>query len=86
MARLYEILHTTRRDGLMAIEQTSKAFREPHFRQVPLGLHDHHLMEFITDYLRLMVSGNMIPDFRFGTLGPDGGGGRFSPGSDYLRL
>jgi chemotaxis protein MotA len=31
----------------------------PLFSKYPALLHDHHLIEFITDYLRLMVSGNM---------------------------
>ncbi|MDQ6620893.1 MAG: flagellar motor stator protein MotA [Pseudomonadota bacterium] len=60
MALLYEILHTTRREGLMAIERDVEAPNESAlFSKYPLVLRDHHLMEFLTDYLRLMVSGNM---------------------------
>ncbi|HZP86379.1 MAG TPA: flagellar motor stator protein MotA [Burkholderiales bacterium] len=60
MALLYEILHTTRREGLMAIERDVESPNESAlFTKYPLVLHDHHLMEFLTDYLRLMVSGNM---------------------------
>ena len=60
MALLYEILHTTRREGLMAIERDVETPNEsPLFTKYPMVQKDHHLMEFLTDYLRLMVSGNM---------------------------
>src|SRR5689334_11985588 len=45
MALLYEILHTTRREGLMAIERDVESPNEsPLFTKYPLVLHDHHLM------------------------------------------
>ena len=60
LALLFEILNKIRKDGLMAIE---KDIEDPEasalFSKYPTILHDHHLVEFITDYLRLMVSGNM---------------------------
>ncbi|KQT37440.1 MULTISPECIES: flagellar motor stator protein MotA [unclassified Methylophilus] len=60
LALLFEILTKIRKDGLMAIE---KDIEDPEssalFSKYPSILHDHHLVEFITDYLRLMVSGNM---------------------------
>lgn len=60
LALLFEILTKIRKDGLMAIE---KDIEDPEssalFSKYPTILHDHHLVEFITDYLRLMVSGNM---------------------------
>lgn len=60
MALLYEILQTTRREGLMSIERDVETPQESVlFGKYPAVLADHHLMEFITDYLRLMVSGNM---------------------------
>lgn len=31
------------------------------FQKYPEVLHDHHIVEFLTDYLRLMVSGNLNP-------------------------
>ena len=60
MALLYEILQTTRREGLMAIERDVEAPQESElFSKYPTIQHDHHMMDFLTDYLRLMVSGNM---------------------------
>ncbi|MEP7205418.1 MAG: flagellar motor stator protein MotA [Casimicrobiaceae bacterium] len=60
MALLYEILQATRREGLMSIERDVESPAESAiFSKYPLVLKDHHLMEFVTDYLRLMVSGNM---------------------------
>ena len=60
MALLYELLGKIRKEGMMSIERD---IEDPQasalFAQYPTILHDHHLMEFITDYLRLMVSGNM---------------------------
>jgi chemotaxis protein MotA len=60
LSLLFEILTKIRKDGLMAIE---KDIEDPEssalFSKYPSILHDHHLVEFITDYLRLMVSGNM---------------------------
>jgi chemotaxis protein MotA len=60
LALLYEILTKIRKDGMMSIE---KDVEDPEssalFSKYPNILHDHHLVEFITDYLRLMVSGNM---------------------------
>jgi chemotaxis protein MotA len=60
MALLYEILDKTRKEGLLAIERDIDAPKEsPMFRKYPRVLKDHHLVEFITDYLRLMVSGKL---------------------------
>ncbi len=60
LALLYEILSKIRKEGMMSIE---KDVEDPEssalFNKYPKILHDHHLVEFITDYLRLMVSGNM---------------------------
>ena len=60
LALLFEILTKIRKDGLMSIE---KDIEDPEasalFSKYPSIVHDHHLVEFICDYLRLMVSGNM---------------------------
>jgi chemotaxis protein MotA len=62
MALLYDILSKIRKEGMMAIESD---IEDPHksalFQKHPLIASDHHLIEFITDYLRMMVSGNMNP-------------------------
>lgn len=60
MALLSEILTKVRKEGLMSIESDVEAPEESTiFTKYPKILSDHHAIEFITDYLRLMVSGNM---------------------------
>lgn len=60
MALLYVLLNKARRDGLMSIESDiEEPETSPIFTEYPRILRDEKLMEFITDYLRLMVSGNM---------------------------
>jgi chemotaxis protein MotA len=60
LAMMFDILQKARKEGLMAIE---KDVEEPHnsplFQKYPTVGHDHHVVEFITDYLRMMVSGNL---------------------------
>jgi chemotaxis protein MotA len=62
LALLYDILTKIRKEGMMAIESDVE---DPHksalFQKHPVISKDHHLIEFITDYLRMMVSGNMNP-------------------------
>lgn len=59
---LYRLLNKARSDGLMAIEgDVENPEQSPIFSDYPLILADHHLVEFLTDYLRLMVSGNIDP-------------------------
>jgi len=60
LALMYDILQKARKEGLMAIE---KDVEDPHSSEIfkkhgDVG-HDHHVVEFITDYLRMMVSGNL---------------------------
>lgn len=62
MSLLYAILTKVRKEGLMSVEgdvETPEA--SPLFARFPAILADHHLVEFITDYLRLMVTGNLNP-------------------------
>ncbi len=60
MAMLYDILQKARKDGLMAIEKDVEAPEESEiFKKYPTVGSDHHLIEFLTDYLRMMVSGNL---------------------------
>ena len=60
LALLFDILQKVRKEGLMAIE---KDVEEPHssplFQKYPGVGNDHHVTEFVTDYLRMMVSGNL---------------------------
>ncbi|MHB9017889.1 MAG: motility-associated protein, partial [Burkholderiales bacterium] len=60
LALLFEILGKVRKEGLMSIEgdiETPES--SPLFSKYPSILANHHVIEFMTDYLRLMVSGNM---------------------------
>jgi len=60
LAMMYDILQKARKEGLMSIE---KDVDNPHesavFKKYATVGSDHHVIEFITDYLRMMVSGNL---------------------------
>ncbi|MBQ5941616.1 MULTISPECIES: flagellar motor stator protein MotA [unclassified Massilia] len=60
MALLFDVLSKVRKEGLMSIEgDIEQPEASPLFSKYPAVLADHHIVEFMTDYLRLMVSGNM---------------------------
>lgn len=60
MALLYELLQKARKEGLMSIEGDVEEPNESAiFQKYPELLADHHVVEFLTDYLRMMVSGNL---------------------------
>lgn len=60
MALMFDILQKARKEGLMAIENDVENPHESElFKKYPAVGHDHHVVEFITDYLRMMVSGNL---------------------------
>lgn len=60
MALLYVLLTKARREGMMALEShVEDPSASPIFAAYPRVTADPLLVEFITDYLRLMVSGNM---------------------------
>ncbi len=60
MTLLYEVLGKIRKEGLMSIEgDVDDPANSPIFTKYPDILADHHITEFITDYLRLMVGGNL---------------------------
>lgn len=60
LALMYDLLTKARKEGLMALERdVEEPEQSPIFQKYPKILHDHHVVEFICDYLRLMVSGNM---------------------------
>ncbi|HET9108358.1 MAG TPA: flagellar motor stator protein MotA [Steroidobacteraceae bacterium] len=59
---LHDILQKIRKAGLLGIEaDVERPGESALFRKYPSILADHHLMEFITDCLRLMAGGNMNP-------------------------
>lgn len=60
LSMMFAILTKIRKEGLVSIEkEIDKPEESALFTQYPEFLVDHHLIEFITDYLRLMVSGNL---------------------------
>ncbi|MFZ5519864.1 MAG: flagellar motor stator protein MotA [Pseudomonadota bacterium] len=60
MAMLYEILQKVRKEGLMSIEKdVEDPGNSPLFKKYATVGTDHHVVEFVTDYLRMMVSGNL---------------------------
>jgi chemotaxis protein MotA len=60
LAMLFEILAKVRKEGLMSIEgDIENPEASPIFSKYPNILHDHHVIEFTADYLRMMVGGNL---------------------------
>ncbi len=60
MALLYDLLQKARKEGLMAIESDVDAPQDSAiFQRYPAITADHEVVEFVTDYLRMMVSGNL---------------------------
>lgn len=60
LALMFTIFGKARKEGMMAIEAD---IEEPEsseiFSRYPSVTNDHHIMEFISDYLRIIVGGNM---------------------------
>lgn len=62
LSLMYDILTRVRKEGLMSIESDIDSPEDSAmFLKYPNISKDHHLIEFISDYFRLMVSGNMDP-------------------------
>jgi len=60
MTLLYELLRKARKDGLMSIEgDVEEPHTSPLFAPFPQLLADAPVLEFLTDYLRMMVSGHL---------------------------
>lgn len=60
MALMFDILQKARKEGLMAIEKDVETPEESEiFKKYATVGSDHHVVDFITDYLRMMVSGNL---------------------------
>lgn len=57
---LFELLAKARKEGLMSLEgDVEEPEKSTIFSKYPTILANHHLVEFITDYMRLMVGGNL---------------------------
>ena len=62
LALMFDLFTKGRKEGLMALEgDIDEPHESPIFQKYPNILKDHHIIEFIADYLRLMVGGNMNP-------------------------
>ncbi len=60
LALLFEILSKVRKEGLMSIEaDVETPESSPIFSKYPSIVSDHHVLDFIADYLRMMVGGNL---------------------------
>ncbi|NDB25569.1 MAG: flagellar motor stator protein MotA [Gammaproteobacteria bacterium] len=60
---VFDLLVKSRKEGLLAIENDiADPAKSPLFSKYPKILEDHHMIEFITDCMRLMVGGNLDPN------------------------
>lgn len=60
LALMYEILGKVRKEGLMSIEaDVENPESSPIFTKYPSVAANQHAIEFMTDYLRMMVGGNL---------------------------
>lgn len=60
LGMLFEILSKVRKEGLMSIEgDIENPEASPVFSKYPNVISDHHVLDFVTDYLRMMVGGNL---------------------------
>ena len=60
LALMYELFSKARKEGVMALEShIDDPSSSDIFSKYPKVSADHHAMEFLTDYLRLIVGGNM---------------------------
>jgi chemotaxis protein MotA len=60
IALLFELLQKGRMSGILALEtEINDVDSSAIFEKYPTVKNDHHLTEFIVDYIRMMVSGNL---------------------------
>jgi chemotaxis protein MotA len=59
---VYDILVMARKEGVLALERhIEDPEKSEVFKKYPVVLADHHMLEFITDCLRLITGGNLDP-------------------------
>ncbi|ABM19854.1 MULTISPECIES: flagellar motor stator protein MotA [Marinobacter] len=62
LSLLYEVFDKSRKQGVMAIEEDiDNPESSQIFSRYPAIMKSKHLLDFITDYLRIISSGNMAP-------------------------
>ncbi|TAM54060.1 MAG: flagellar motor stator protein MotA [Paraburkholderia sp.] len=60
IALLYELMQKARKEGMMALEADVDAPEQSAlFQKYPAIVSEHHLLDFIVDYLRMMSTGNI---------------------------
>jgi chemotaxis protein MotA len=68
LALLFELFSKSRKEGLMAVENDIEEPAESElFKKYPKLLGDHHVVAFICDYMRMVISGSMNA-FELGSL------------------
>lgn len=69
LALIYDLLAKARKEGMMALEaDVEDPANSGIFGKYPKFLHNHHALEFLTDYLRLMVGGSIKNAFELENL------------------
>ena len=59
---MFDLFNIARKDGVLGLErEIDDPKKSAVFKKHALMMKDHHAMEFIQDYLRMMVSGEMNP-------------------------
>ncbi len=59
---LYDVLVKIRKEGVLAVEgDIDDPHKSPVFSKYPRIMEDHHMLEFITDCMRLIVGGGLDP-------------------------
>src|ERR1700754_1565560 len=62
LSMLYDLFSAMRKEGLLALEaHIEDPASSPIFSAYPRLIREHHLIDFTTDCLRLIVGGNMNP-------------------------
>jgi chemotaxis protein MotA len=62
LALLYTVLSKIRKEGMLSIEKdVDNPGQSALFAEYPGVMGQHHVSDFLTDYLRLMVGGNLDP-------------------------
>lgn len=62
LSLMYALFTKARKEGLMSLEgDVDEPEQSELFKNYPKVMADHHALDFITDYLRLMVGGSMNP-------------------------
>lgn len=69
LALIYDLLTKARKEGMMSLEaDVEDPEKSGIFGKYPKVLHNHHAVEFLTDYLRLMVGGSIKNAFELENL------------------